>query len=91
MAALDLLGRRWALRVVWELSQSPAGFRELQRRCAQMSSSVLSTRLAELIDARLIALRPDGYHLTPLGTGLVTALRPLDAWSRRWGDENEES
>ncbi|MEU9121123.1 hypothetical protein AB0C96_14930 [Streptomyces sp. NPDC048506] len=26
----------------------------------------------------------DGYRLTPLGEDLVAALRPLNAWSRRW-------
>lgn len=87
MAALDLLGRRWTLRVLWELSRSPAGFRELQRRCARMSSSVLSTRLGELTDARLLALHDDGYHLTPLGVELVDALQPLNEWSTRWADE----
>ena len=87
MAALDLLGRRWALRILWELSQAPAGFRELQRRCEQMSSSVLSTRLTELTDTRLLALHDDGYHLTPLGEDLVEALQPLNAWSRRWAGE----
>ncbi len=87
MAALDLLGRRWSLRVLWELSQAPTGFRELQRRCERMSSSVLSTRLGELSDARLVALDADGYHLTGLGRDLVEALAPLDAWSRRWARE----
>ncbi|MEU8892259.1 helix-turn-helix domain-containing protein [Streptomyces sp. NPDC048442] len=88
MAALDLLGRRWALRILWELHQGPAGFRELQRRCARMSSSVLSTRLTELTTARLLALHDDGcYRLTPIGEDLVDALRPLDEWSRRWGEE----
>jgi DNA-binding HxlR family transcriptional regulator len=87
MAALDLLGRRWAMRILWELSQAPTGFRDLQRRCDRMSSSVLSTRLDELIDARLLALHDDGYHLTDLGEGLVDALRPLNAWSRRWASE----
>ncbi|MDF4248970.1 helix-turn-helix domain-containing protein [Streptomyces sp. WMMB303] len=84
MAALDLLGRRWTMRIVWELSQGPAGFRELQRRCERMSSSVLSTRLEELARARLLTLRDDGYHLTPLGEELVDALSPLGDWSRRW-------
>ncbi|WP_297551673.1 winged helix-turn-helix transcriptional regulator [Amycolatopsis sp.] len=37
MAALDLLGRRWTLRVIWELQQQPAGFRELRRRCDGIS------------------------------------------------------
>lgn len=91
MAALDLLGRRWTLRVLWELSQTPAGFRELQRRCERMSSSVLSTRLAELTSARIVTLRADGYHLTQLGEELVQALKPLNAWSERWEQELEAS
>ncbi|MCF3183503.1 helix-turn-helix transcriptional regulator [Streptomyces polychromogenes] len=87
MAAFDLLGRRWTMRILWELSQAPAGFRELQRRCGRMSSSVLSTRIEELTDARLLALDGEGYHLTPLGQDLVEALKPLGAWSRRWAEE----
>lgn len=87
MAALDLLGRRWTLLILWELSQAPGGFRELQRRCERMSSSVLSTRLGELTDVRLITLREDGYHLTQLGGDLVDSLQPLFAWSRRWAEE----
>ncbi|MFH8369803.1 winged helix-turn-helix transcriptional regulator [Streptomyces sp. NPDC018031] len=89
MAALDLLGRRWTLRILWELSRTPAGFRELQRRCEHMSSSVLSARLGELTEARLLALHDDGYHLTGLGADLVEALRPLNAWSRRWARETD--
>ncbi|WP_327289630.1 winged helix-turn-helix transcriptional regulator [Streptomyces sp. NBC_01198] len=87
MAALDLLGRRWTMRILWELSQAPIGFRELQRRCERMSSSVLSTRIEELSGARLLAPDGDGYHLTQLGQDLVEALSPLDAWSRRWAEE----
>ncbi|MFE4454859.1 winged helix-turn-helix transcriptional regulator [Streptomyces sp. NPDC056796] len=87
MAALDLLGRRWAMRVLWELSRAPAGFRELQRRCERMSSSVLSTRLEELASAGLLSPHGDGYHLTGLGHDLVEALSPLDDWSRRWARE----
>ncbi|MFF5720576.1 winged helix-turn-helix transcriptional regulator [Streptomyces buecherae] len=87
MAALDLLGRRWTMRILWELSQAPAGFRELQRRCERMSSSVLSTRVEELTDARLLTLDGDGYRLTRLGQDLVDSLSPLAAWSQRWAEE----
>src|ERR1700728_621810 len=49
MALLDLLGRRWALRVIWELREAPSpSFRELQRLCGDISSSVLADRLREL-------------------------------------------
>ncbi|MGW7414349.1 winged helix-turn-helix transcriptional regulator [Streptomyces sp. NPDC054863] len=74
-------------RLLWELSQAPAGFRDLQRRCERMSSSVLSTRLDELTGARLLSLESDGYRLTQLGQDLVEALIPLNAWSRRWAEE----
>lgn len=84
MAALDLLGRRWALRVIWELHRQPAGFRELQRRCDQMSSSVLNTRLDELVQANLVTDDGQGYQLTKLGEELVNAMSPLEAWSKRW-------
>ncbi|MEV7603252.1 helix-turn-helix domain-containing protein [Kitasatospora sp. NPDC089797] len=87
MAALDLLGRRWALRVLWELSRAPAGFREVQRRCERMSSSVLTVRLAELAEARVLTRDGELYRLTPLGEDLVAALGPLDAWSHRWARE----
>ena len=84
MVALNLFSRRWTLRVIWELHQQPAGFRDLQRRCDQMSSSVLNTRLIELGEAGLVVVEDDGYHLTKLGHDLVKAISPLEAWSVRW-------
>jgi DNA-binding HxlR family transcriptional regulator len=58
--ALDLFGRRWSLRVIWELREAPLGFRVLQQRCENMSSSVLSQRLSELVDAQLVEQTADG-------------------------------
>ena len=85
MAALDLFGRRWNLRVVWELRQGPVGFRALRQRCDDMSSSVLRQRLTELLDAQLVAQQPDAaYTLTDLGRGAFQALRPLVRWSHAW-------
>ena len=54
MALLDLLGRRWALRTIWELRDGPLLFRSLQERCGGMSSSVLNQRLGELRAAGII-------------------------------------
>jgi DNA-binding HxlR family transcriptional regulator len=85
MAALDLLGRRWALRVLWELKTGPVGFRELRARCDDVSSSVLRDRLVELVDAGVVEQDDAAaYLLTRLGHDLVRALDPLSTWSQRW-------
>ncbi len=87
MALLDLLGRRWVLRILWELRAEPAEtFRDLQSRCGNVSSSVLNERLRELREAGIVEpRRPSGYALTKTGRGLVRALRPVDEWAARWG------
>lgn len=86
MALLDLLGRRWALRVLWELrSGERLTFRELQKRCGGMSSSVLAQRLAELGEAGVVtSSNGTGYVLTGEGRTLLHALAPLDSWAKRW-------
>jgi DNA-binding HxlR family transcriptional regulator len=86
MALLDLLGRRWALRVLWELRAGPASFRELRDRCDDMSPSVLNTRLRELREAGIVedVSEAGGYRLTRRGRKLLAALTPLDAWARSW-------
>ena len=86
MALLDLLGRRWALRVLWELRDGEATtFRTLQERCEQVSPTVLNARLAELREAGIVERRePAGYALTADGSELLALLGPLDAWARRW-------
>ena len=87
MAAMDLLGRRWALRILWELRDGPLGARALQSRCDRMSSSVMYQRLEELTVAGLLARDQAGaYRLTDLGAALAPALESLDAWARRWSD-----
>jgi DNA-binding HxlR family transcriptional regulator len=85
MALLDLLGRRWTLRVLWELRNPAATFRDLQARCDGMSSSVLAQRLGELAGAGVIAaVEAGGYTLTEEGRALIDALTPLDGWAKRW-------
>ena len=85
MALLDLLGRRWTLRICWELRDGrPLSFRELQQRCDSMSASVLNERLGELREAGIVELERGGYRLTALGSELLEKLEPLDRWARRW-------
>lgn len=77
----DVLGRRWALRVIWELRDRPATFRELRIRTDGVSSSVLTDRLRELREAGVVEHhRGEGYQLTPLGCGLAERILGIYLW-----------
>jgi DNA-binding HxlR family transcriptional regulator len=85
MALLDLLGRRWALRILWELQHGPLNFAELRDRCDAMSPSVLNQRLADLRQSGIVALRDEGgYVITAEGRSLFASLAPLKDWADRW-------
>jgi DNA-binding HxlR family transcriptional regulator len=85
MAALDLLGRRWMLRLLWELRGGPLTFRAIQEACDQVSPTVLNTRLREMKENGLVEKTDQGYALTPDGRGLRRALAPLYKWAQEWG------
>jgi DNA-binding HxlR family transcriptional regulator len=85
MALLDLLGRRWAMRMIWELSRQGLTFRELQAACGEISPTVLNTRLGELREAGIVALIDgSGFALTPEGERLLGELMGLYDWAERW-------
>ncbi len=83
MAALDLLGRRGALRIVWELREGRRlTFRALVA-AAELNPATVNARLKEMRGAGLVAAR-DGYGLTPLGADLTAAIAPLTGWAEAW-------
>ena len=85
MALLDLMGRRWSLRIVWELRNGPMTSRELRTACDEASPTVMQKRLDELRDAGLVDLIAGaGYRLTPLGKALIEAVQPLSSFADRW-------
>ena len=84
MVLLDLLGRRWTLRIVWELREEARRFRDLQDSIGA-SPTIINTRLSELREARLVALdEAAGYRLTGLGQELLRLFLPLHHWSEKW-------
>ncbi len=83
MVALDVLGRRGALRLLWELRDGPLTFRALQA-AAETNPATLNTRLKELRDLDVVRHDDGGYRLTEHGRGLMKALLPLQRWSEKW-------
>lgn len=85
--ALDLLGRRCALRLLWELRLGPLNFRALQQAC-ETNPAVLNSRLKELRAGALVDHEEGGYRLTVLGQELLAMLEPQQgafaAWALKW-------
>jgi DNA-binding HxlR family transcriptional regulator len=85
MALLDLLGRRWTLRILWELRESSLTSRALREACDDASPTVLQARLADLRRAGFVELIPaSGYHLTEMGKELLGIFMPLHNFAKRW-------
>lgn len=84
MALLDLLGRRWCLRIIWELHRAPMTFRSLQAACGDISPTILNTRLVDLREAGIVEAGADGFSLTAEGQRLVRELGGLQEWAERW-------
>ena len=85
MALLDLLGRRWSLRIIWELREGPLTSRALRTACDDASPTVIQARLSELREAGLVELLPgDGYGLTRMGNDLRESFLPLYQFAERW-------
>lgn len=85
MVLLDVLGKRWTLRIIWELSQQgSATFRELRSRCSDVSPTSLNSRLKELRELEILELGDEGYSLSEQGESLSELLAPIDDWAKQW-------
>lgn len=92
MALFDLLGRRWSMGVLWQLSKGGCcTFRQLQSRCESISPAVLNSRIKELRQALLIEKSENGYQATALGEQLFYLLLPLSDFALQWSTQLTDS
>jgi len=92
MALFDLLGRSWAMGIIWRLNEGPSTFRALQERCESISPTTLNKRLKELTQSFLIERTVNGYELTPNGKEIFQLLTPLETWAKTWANNfNKEN
>ena len=81
-AALELVGDRWALLAVQEISFGNNRFSQIARNTGAPRDR-LAARLKALVEAGVLT-RDDGYHLTDAGRELVPVIWALFAWGDRW-------
>lgn len=87
MRLLDAMGKRWSLRILWELRESRLTFRELRARCNDVSPTSLNARLKELRALNLVDLTDEGYGYTRWGEELGIQLLALNRWADKWDKE----
>ncbi|MFF9788181.1 winged helix-turn-helix transcriptional regulator [Streptomyces nigrescens] len=88
-AAVDVIGGKWKVLLLWALAERPRRFGELRRELPKISEKVLTQQLREL-EADGIVHRENfpqvppkvEYSLTGFGLSLNEALAPLGAWGR---------
>ena len=87
MALFDLLGRSWAMGIIWNLGSGPKTFRQLQAVCESVSPTTLNTRLKELRSSYMIESTVNGYELTHSGNEILELLKPLGNWANTWSSK----
>lgn len=90
MALLDLLGQKWALRILWELRNGSLSSRALRSVAGDISPTVLQSRINELREAGIVESGDGGYSLTPLGTELSETFMPLFHLAQKWADHLQD-
>ena len=89
--ALDVVGERWTLLIIRELIAGPRRFKDLMDGLPGISTNLLTERLKELEENRLLHRRvlppPAGstvYELTAIGQALEKTLLELGKWGRQF-------
>jgi DNA-binding HxlR family transcriptional regulator len=89
-AALDVVGGKWKVLILWHLASGPRRFGELHRVVEGISEKMLIQSVREM-ETDGIVVRKDfqevpprvEYSLTPFGISLTVALRPLCEWGTK--------
>ena len=88
----DLLESRYAMRVIWALSDGhPQTFRLLQDSVGGVTPNTLNTRLKQLRAARLVDHGRDGYHLTAQGADLARRITDVQRFASRWAQQQAQA
>jgi DNA-binding HxlR family transcriptional regulator len=89
-AALEVVGGKWPVLILWGLRAEPRRFGELRRQVAGISEKMLIQHLKEM-EADGVVTRKDykevpprvEYALTLFGHSLLEALTPLCEWGTK--------
>jgi len=88
--AAEVLGERWTILIIRELLLGTARYSDFQRALSQISPTLLTKRLNQLVDCGLVTRQiPPGqlraeYQLSPAGRELKPVVLGLGEWGMKW-------
>lgn len=94
--AMDLVGGKWKMLILWQLKDKPARFNELNRLLSGITNKMLTQDLRELENSGLISrtvypIVPPKveYALTDEGQKLIPILQILCNWSTNYAKSHK--
>jgi DNA-binding HxlR family transcriptional regulator len=94
---VDVVGDKWTLLILRDAFEGLTRFTQFQRSLG-VAKNILSGRLHQLVDAGVLAVRPDAggsayseYVLTPKGEELFHLIVALRDWGADNGFDDEET
>jgi len=94
-AVLDVIGGKWKILILWQLTGGACRYSDLNRRIPEVSERMLVKQLGELVDDGLVARTqyPEvpprvEYALTERGASLKPLLSQLAEWGLEHLDGN---
>jgi DNA-binding HxlR family transcriptional regulator len=95
----DFIGKRWTLVILLELykgEEKIKRYSELKRRLPGITSKILSTRLRELEEHKLITKKVDArefpvkceYSLSKSGQDFIKIIQDMKEWALTWNIHN---
>jgi DNA-binding HxlR family transcriptional regulator len=88
--ALRVIGGKWKLLILWQLTQSTLRFSELEKRIPDITQKMLAQQLRELENDRMIKRKAYPvippkveYSITPHGKSINKALYELSLWGAK--------
>lgn len=93
--AMDLIGGKWKLTILWHLNEGTKRFSEIKRLMPDISHKMLAQQLREMEENRLLARKvyPDvpprvEYSIAESGLLLRPVLSMLCQWGARYANDS---
>jgi DNA-binding HxlR family transcriptional regulator len=92
-SAIELIGRRWTASILRALFAGKERFTDIADTVPGLSHRLLTERLEELKEARLVIIEPAAkhgtYRLTERGEDLRSIFSEIEEWNARWYEADQ--